>query len=160
MIKVTSDHFDLRSYGSQRFDQRLVVVAINRDLDSSLTVHFDFDGFSILDTGHIYLIENDTIIGAPFNGTIGIKDGGIFSGDSSGFDFTINKASVFLFIAHPRNPGIVEGRTSRDTKPLATPRRRLSTRMKIYDAIGRRVMGSVVKPGVYFTEKGKVIIIH
>ena len=98
LIETTSDADDnglgLEAYGSIRNSNTLALIVINKDLDSDHTATIDLHDFISDGVIQVWDIRNDTTLTAPWNGTKGIIDRGVFTGDSTHFVYTFPKASV------------------------------------------------------------------
>jgi len=109
LIWSFSDHrntgYGIEAWSSKRSsDGKYVVMVINKTLDTTYATTIQLS--DSIQSFHLLNITNDAPIGAPFNGTTGIVDRGIFATDSTknGWSYltqSIISASVSLFEVTP-----------------------------------------------------------
>ena len=105
LIYSFSDHknsgYGVECWASKRsFDRRYVLVVINKTLDTTYTMTIQLE--DSIQSYHLRNITNNAPISAPYNGTTGIENQGVFSPDSiqAGWSYltqTFIPASVSLF---------------------------------------------------------------
>ncbi len=162
LIYSFSDHknsgYGIECWASKRsFDRRHVLVVINKTLDTTYTMTIQLE--DSIESYHLRNITNNAPISAPYNGTTGIENQGVFFPDSirAGWSYltqTFIPASVSLFEVSTWT-GVEETNEGRQPEILLPSIVKKGTSFKI--PFGTYTLYSITGRKVYKWDKAKTL---